>query len=130
MRNIKSKHFAPNSLAHAQPAQAPVFIVTHGCTCIWYSVFVLFLGYIYIFCFLSYFMLSSLLLLFCFLSFQCKNICMYVQTCRDQSPICLLFTHTKRLSDVYVVLSTVSKCRSRCRIQVTYKSVRDKCYIT
>lgn len=44
-----------------------------------------------------------------------------IQTCRDQSPICLLFTHTKRLSDVYVVLSTVSRCRSRCRIQVTYK---------
>lgn len=46
------------------------------------------------------------------------------QTCRDQSPICLLFTHTKRLSGVYVVLSMVSRCRSRCRIHVTYESKR------
>lgn len=44
---------------------------------------------------------------------------LFIQTCRDQSPICLLFTHTKRLSDVYVVLSTVSKCKSLCLIHVT-----------
>lgn len=47
-----------------------------------------------------------------------------IQTCRDQSPICLLFTHTKRLSDVYVVLSTVRRWRSRCLNQLTYKSER------
>lgn len=59
----------------------------------------------------------ALFVLFFFLFFG--NIYLFIQTCRDQSPICLLFTHTKRLSDVYVVLSTVSKCRSRCLIHVT-----------
>lgn len=58
----------------------------------------------------------ALFVLFFFLFFG--NIYLFIQTCRDQSPICLLFTHTKRLSDVYVVLSTVSKCKSRCLIQV------------
>lgn len=48
-----------------------------------------------------------------------EYIFIFIQTCRDQSPICLLFTHTKRLSDVYVVLSTVSKCKSLCLIHVT-----------